>query len=143
MRALLRSFYLFAAVVGMTCVSAAQGPSPDVMFLETGQLQDPALEQRAVTLGRTLRCVVCANQSIEDSEVEMAQTLRRYVRERLSTGINEDDIRQDLIQSYGEFVSYEPSRSGAGWLLWLSPWIAMVMAGFVVFWGRRKLGSNV
>ena len=85
-----------------------------------------------------VRCAVCANQSIEDS-VEMAQTLRRFVRERLGSG-EEDNIRAELIRSYGQFVSYEPAKSGFGWLLWATPWLILMIAGAAIFLaqGRRR-----
>ena len=82
-------------ILAMTPLSISQTVNPADQFLETGQLSDPNLEARAVALGRTLRCVVCANQSIEDSEVEMAQTLRRFVRERLGSG----DLRTISVQN--------------------------------------------
>ena len=137
--ALLLNSLLFV-ILGLTSLSVGQTVDATDQFLETGQLSDPSLEARAVDLGRTLRCVVCANQSIEDSEVEMAQTLRRFVRERLSAGKTEDDIRAELIRSYGQFVSYEPATTGVGWLLWVSPWLVLVIAGGVIFLaqGRRR-----
>ena len=137
--ALLLNSLLFV-ILGLTSLSVGQTVDATDQFLETGQLSDPSLEARAVDLGRTLRCVVCANQSIEDSEVEMAQTLRRFVRERLSAGKTEDDIRAELIRSYGQFVSYEPATTGFGWLLWVSPWLVLVIAGGVIFLtqGRRR-----
>lgn len=131
---------LLFVILGLTSLSVGQTVDATDQFLETGQLSDPSLEARAVDLGRTLRCVVCANQSIEDSEVEMAQTLRRFVRERLSAGKTEDDIRTELIRSYGQFVSYEPATTGLGWLLWVSPWLVLLIAGGVIFLaqGRRR-----
>ena len=141
---MIRSTVLLNAVLfvilGLTSLSVGQTVDATDQFLETGQLSDPSLEARAVDVGRTLRCVVCANQSIEDSEVEMAQTLRRFVRERLSAGKTEDDIRAELIRSYGQFVSYEPATTGFGWLLWVSPWLVLVIAGGVIFLaqGRRR-----
>lgn len=127
-------------ILGLASLSVGQTVDATDQFLETGQLSDPSLEARAVALGRTLRCVVCANQSIEDSDVEMAQTLRRFVRERLSAGKTEDHIRAELIRSYGQFVSYEPATTGLGWLLWVSPWLVSVIAGGVIFLaqGRRR-----
>ena len=110
---------------------------------ETGQLSDPNLEARAVALGRTLRCVVCANQSIEDSEVEMAQTLRRFVRERLGSGESENNIRAELIRSYGQFVSYEPAKSGFGLLLWGSPWLVLMIAGGAIFLAQQRRRPHV
>lgn len=137
--ALLLNSLLFV-ILGLTSLSVGQTVDATDQFLETGQLSDPSLEARAVDLGRTLRCVVCANQSIEDSGVEMAQTLRRFVRERLSAGKTEDDIRAELIRSYGQFVSYEPATTGVGWLLWVSPWLVLLIAGGVIFLaqGRRR-----
>ena len=129
-------------ILGLTPLSIGQTVNPADQFLETGQLSDPNLEARAVALGRTLRCVVCANQSIEDSEVEMAQTLRRFVRERLSAGKTEDDIRAELIRSYGQFVSYEPATTGFGWLLWVSPWLVLMIAGGAIFLAQQKAASS-
>ena len=127
-------------ILGLASLSVGQTVDATDQFLETGQLSDPSLEARAVALGRTLRCVVCANQSIEDSDVEMAQTMRRFVRERLSASKTEDHIRAELIRSYGQFVSYEPATTGLGWLLWVSPWLLSVIAGGVIFLaqGRRR-----
>ena len=141
---MLRSTILMNTVIfvilAMAPLSIGQTVNPADQFLESGQLSDPNLEARAVALGRTLRCVVCANQSIEDSEVEMAQTLRRFVRERLGSGESEDNIRAELIRSYGQFVSYEPVTSGFGWLLWASPWLILMIAGASIFLaqGRRR-----
>ena len=140
--ALLLNSLLFV-ILGLTSLSVGQTVDATDQFLETGQLSDPSLEARAVDLGRTLRCVVCANQSIEDSEVEMAQTLRRFVRERLSAGMTEDDIRAELIRSYGQFVSYEPATTGFGWLLWVSPWLVLVIAGGVIFLGQGRRRAHV
>ena len=140
--ALLLNSLLFV-ILGLTSLSVGQTVDATDQFLETGQLSDPSLEARAVDLGRTLRCVVCANQSIEDSGVEMAQTLRRFVRERLSAGKTEDDIRAELIRSYGQFVSYEPATTGVGWLLWVSPWLVLVIAGGVIFLGQGRRRAHV
>ena len=130
-------------ILAMAPFSIGQTVNPADQFLETGQLSDPNLEARAVALGRTLRCVVCANQSIEDSEVEMAQTLRRFVRERLGSGESENNIRAELIRSYGQFVSYEPAKSGFGWLLWGSPWLVLMIAGGAIFLAQRRRRPHV
>lgn len=134
---------LLFVILAMTPLSIGQTVNPADQFLETGQLSDPTLESRAVALGRKLRCVVCANQSIEDSEVEMAQTLRRFVRERLGSGDTEDNIRAELIRSYGQFVSYEPAKSGFGWLLWATPWLILMIAGGAIFLAQRRRRPHV
>ena len=134
---------LLLVMLGFSPFSVGQIADSRVQFLETGQLSNSELEERAVALGRTLRCVVCANQSIEDSDVEMAQTLRRFVRERLSEGGAEENIRQELIRSYGHFVSYEPATSGFGWLLWVSPWLVLMVAGGAIFISQRRRAPHV
>ena len=134
---------VFFVILGLTSLSIGQTVNTADQFLETGELSDPNLEARAVALGRTLRCVVCANQSIEDSEVEMAMTLRRFVRERLSVGDTEDNIRAELIRSYGQFVSYVPATSGFGWLLWAAPWLIFMIAGGVIFLAQRRRRPHV
>ena len=101
----------------------------------------PKPRSSAVALGDVALCGVC-NQSIEDSEVEMAQTLRRFVRERLGSG-SRDNIRAELIRSYGQFVSYEPAKSGFGWLLWASPWLILMIAGGAIFLVQRRRRPHV
>jgi cytochrome c-type biogenesis protein CcmH len=84
-------------------------------------LADPALETRARALGRELRCLVCQNQSIDDSDAELAADLRRLVRERLVAGDSDDAVRGFLVARYGDFVLLDPPVKASTLVLWLGP----------------------
>ncbi|MCA3630457.1 MAG: cytochrome c-type biogenesis protein CcmH [Methylobacterium sp.] len=90
------------------------------------QLKDGALEARARKLSAELRCLVCQNQSIDDSDAELARDLRRLVRERISAGDSDSAIRQFLVARYGEFVLLRPPFSLSTALLWSLPAIALL-----------------
>jgi len=100
-------------------------------------LPDPALEQRARTLGREIRCMVCQNQSIEDSEVGLARDLRLIVRERIVAGDSDAEVRSFLHARYGDFVLLKPPFSWSTAILWATPLIA-VLAGLGLILGMRR-----
>lgn len=91
-------------------------------------LADPVLESRARTLSAELRCLVCQNQSIDESNAPLARDLRLLVRERLRAGDKDGDILDYIVARYGEFVLLRPRFSGATLLLWLSPVLLLVVA---------------
>jgi cytochrome c-type biogenesis protein CcmH len=101
-------------------------------------LKDPALEARARTLSQELRCMVCQNQSIDDSDAPLARDLRILVRERLSAGDSDRQVMDFLVARYGEFVLLKPRLSWRTALLWLAPF-AVVLIGAISFLigGRR------
>jgi cytochrome c-type biogenesis protein CcmH len=102
------------------------------------RLADPALEARAVAIGATLRCLVCQNESIEDSNADLAHDIRVLLRERLAAGDSDDSARQAIVARYGEFVLLKPPLQPATYILWFGP-AAMLLIGFagMVFWLRR------
>ncbi|HZP79676.1 MAG TPA: cytochrome c-type biogenesis protein [Pseudolabrys sp.] len=102
-------------------------------------LKDPALEARARALSRELRCMVCQNQSIDDSEAPLARDLRLLVRERLSKGDSNRQVLDFLVARYGEFVLLEPRFAWHNALLWGTP-IAVLLVGALalVFALRRR-----
>ncbi|HYM30010.1 MAG TPA: cytochrome c-type biogenesis protein [Candidatus Cybelea sp.] len=102
-------------------------------------LADPALEARAHVIARSLRCLVCQNESIEDSNADLARDLRRIVRERLAAGDTDNQARQYVVDRYGDWVLLKPPFKPATWALWLGPPILLV-AGGVGIWraARRK-----
>jgi cytochrome c-type biogenesis protein CcmH len=100
-------------------------------------LADPALEARARALSAELRCLVCQNQSIDESDAPLARDLRMLVRERLQAGDSDAQVRDFLVRRYGEFVLLKPRLSLANLLLWLTPLLA-VLAGIAVLFGRRR-----
>ncbi len=94
-------------------------------------LSDPVLEARARALSHQLRCMVCQNQSIDDSDAPLARDLRILVRERLKAGDNDSQIREFLVARYGQFVLLEPEKNPRTALLWLAP-LLVLLAGALV-----------
>jgi len=103
-------------------------------------LTDPALETRARTLSRELRCMVCQNQSIDDSDAPLARDLRLLVRERLTAGDSDNQVLDFLTARYGEFVLLKPRFGWDTALLWLAPAgvLAIGAYGLVVLLRRRR-----
>jgi cytochrome c-type biogenesis protein CcmH len=93
-------------------------------------LSDPALEQRARQISLNLRCMVCQNQSIDDSNAELAKDLRVLVRERLTNGDTDDEVIDYVVSRYGEFVLLNPRLSARTVILWTMP-IGLLIAGIV------------
>jgi len=96
------------------------------------RLADPALEARARDISRELRCLVCQNQSIDDSNADLARDLRRVVRERLSAGDSDQAAIGYVTARYGDFVLLTPPFKAATWALWLGP-PAVLIAGFIAW----------
>ncbi len=99
---------------------------------------DPALAARYEALLGELRCMVCQNQTLKDSHAELAQDLRDEVRRLLEKGDNDDEIRDYLVARYGDFVLYSPPLKGSTWLLWLGPFVLLVIAVTVVIKLSRR-----
>jgi cytochrome c-type biogenesis protein CcmH len=128
---LLRLLVLCSVLFGPHAAFAVE---PDEM------LADPGLEQRARALSRELRCLVCQNQSIDDSAAPLARDLRILVRERLRAGDGDQQVLDFLVARYGEFVLLKPRFEGQTALLWLTP-LAVLMLGataIVVAMRRRN-----
>src|SRR6185295_2941779 len=102
-------------------------------------LKDSTLESRARALSQELRCMVCQNQSIDDSDAPLAKDLRVLVRERLSAGDSDRQVIDFMVARYGEFVLLKPRVSAHTLILWLAPFAALVIGGlgFFVFLRRR------
>jgi cytochrome c-type biogenesis protein CcmH len=107
-------------------------------------LPDPALEARARALSRELRCMVCQNQSIDDSDAPLARDLRLIVRERLKAGDSDAQILDLLTSRYGEFVLLRPQFAWHNALLWLAPLIVLALGalGLVLALRHRRAGNT-
>jgi cytochrome c-type biogenesis protein CcmH len=81
-------------------------------------LDDPVLEQRAREISEDLRCMVCQNESIDESNAPLARDMRLLVRERLVAGDTDDEVRAFIVERYGEFALFNPPVTGANWILW-------------------------
>jgi cytochrome c-type biogenesis protein CcmH len=107
-------------------------------------LKDPALESRARAISSELRCLVCQNQSIDDSDAGLARDLRLLVRERLQAGDNDVQVQDFLVQRYGDFILLKPPFKTGTLLLWLAP-LGVLLGGaaalFVIARRRRSTES--
>jgi cytochrome c-type biogenesis protein CcmH len=101
-------------------------------------LKDPVLETRARALSQELRCMVCQNQSIDDSDAPLAKDLRVLVRERLTAGDSDRQVIDFLVARYGEFVLLRPRMNAHTVLLWTTPFAVLVIAALAFFFARRR-----
>ncbi len=107
--------------------------------LDPGEaLRDPALEARARAISSGLRCLVCQNQSIDDSEAGLAKDLRLLVRERLTQGDSDDAVRAYLVARYGDFVLLKPPLKTETILLWGAPFGLLALGALGLFVGARR-----
>lgn len=125
-RALLALAFLALAL------SAAHAVQPDEV------LKDPALEHRAREISSGLRCLVCQNQSIDDSNAPLARDLRLLVRERLTAGDSDKAVIDFVVARYGDFVLLRPPFNAHTVVLWVAPFL-ILLGGAVFVWRRRKL----
>jgi cytochrome c-type biogenesis protein CcmH len=114
----------------VTAVQAATSP--------VEMLQDPTQEERARALGQTLRCLVCQNQSIDDSDADLARDLRALVRQQILAGQSDEAIRQHLVDRYGAFILLKPPVEPATLALWLGPPALLLLGGGLVFLVMRR-----
>jgi cytochrome c-type biogenesis protein CcmH len=132
----MRGLLLPAALALSLAVSVA---APALAVTPDEVLADPALEARARAISEQLRCLVCQNQSIDDSDADLAGDLRRLVRERLLAGDSDDQVIAYLVSRYGEFVLLKPRLSARNALLWATPAIVLAIGGaFIVVAARRR-----
>lgn len=103
---------------------------------------DPVLEKRVMALSTHLRCLVCQNQTIADSNAELAIDLRNQVRDKLRQGQSEQEVLDYMVNRYGEFVLFKPLVKSTTWLLWFGPLLLLTMGLgvlFVILRQRRKM----
>jgi cytochrome c-type biogenesis protein CcmH len=102
-------------------------------------LKDPVLEQRARVISAELRCLVCQNQSIDDSDAPLAHDLRKMVREQLVAGKSDREVLDFVVARYGEYVLLKPRLSAGTVLLWVTPFAVLVIAGLALLMRRRRV----
>jgi cytochrome c-type biogenesis protein CcmH len=103
-------------------------------------LTDPVLEKRAQGLHKEIRCLVCQNQAIADSNAHLARQLRVIVRERLDAGDNDEEVKSYLVDRYGDWVLMRPPLNASTLILWIAPFVilAFVLGGAAMFVIRRR-----
>lgn len=109
------------------------------------RLADPAQEARARAISAELRCLVCQNESIDESHADLAHDIRMLVRERLTKGDDDKQVVQSVVDRYGDFVLLKPPVKPATYVLWFAPVILLLgaFAGTVVWLRRRAVGLEV
>ncbi len=127
----LRSRFRFVVVVLTMVGLPAEG------FENDAPLADPVLEARAVALARALRCLVCQNQSIVESDAPLARDLRALVRERIAGGDDDGEVKAYVVARYGDFVLLRPPFKPKTWGLWLGPAFVVLIAILVLARFRR------
>jgi cytochrome c-type biogenesis protein CcmH len=115
-----------ALLVLFFIAAPAHAVRPDEM------LADPKLEMRARDISKDLRCLVCRNQSIDDSEADLAHDLRVLVRQRLSAGDSDRQVIDYIVARYGDFVLLRPPFEASTWLLWVGPLLVLVIGAIGV-----------
>ncbi len=134
-RGFLRLLVLLPALLLVT----APGQARDAPALSA----DPALESRMMSLATELRCLVCQNQTIADSQSGLAIDLRQQIRELLARGLSDDQVREHMTQRYGDFVLYRPPFKPSTALLWAGPPLLLVAAlGGLLLTLRRRLRAG-
>lgn len=126
-----RALLIAVAAIGLTAAEPA--PAPD------RPLPDAAQEARARALFDDIRCVVCQHEAIADSPAGIAADMRGLVREEIAAGRTDQQIRDDLVSRYGDFVLFTPPLRSGTWLLWFGPLAVLLAAGTgLVFVSRRR-----
>ncbi|GIL05811.1 MAG: hypothetical protein BroJett031_23310 [Betaproteobacteria bacterium] len=120
-----------AAPASPAATAAATGPT------DTGILGSPEQRARYHRLAEELRCLVCQNQTLADSNAELAADLRHQVENQILAGRSDDEIKAYLVQRYGDFVLYRPPMKSSTWLLWLGPF-ALLLSGGLVWWRVQR-----
>lgn len=127
---------LLAALMLLLLALPAWAVNPDEM------LADPALEARARMISEELRCLVCQNESIDDSDADLAHEIRVLVRERITAGDSDAEVVQYLVARYGEFVLLKPVLAPHTLVLWVAAPTILIIGGVVLFvLGRRRRGT--
>lgn len=105
--------------------------------------EDPVVEKRMVKLAENLRCLVCQNESLASSHAELAEDLRKEVREMIKKGMTDKEITDYLVARYGDFVLYEPPMKATTVFLWFGPFALLLIGAGVLFYQLRKRRKSV
>jgi cytochrome c-type biogenesis protein CcmH len=126
---------LLAVLGALACIAAAGDPQE--------RLPDPAQEARARALYQQIRCVVCQNESVDDSEAELAGLIRESVRSQIRAGRSDAEVRAYLVDRYGEFVLLKPSFSPGNLILWGTPAVLLILSGGFIMWRARRAPAQI
>lgn len=126
---------LLAALLLAPGAARAAGDAPGPT--DTGRLTSPEQRARYQRLAEELRCLVCQNQTLADSNADLAADLRGQVETMILAGRSDDEIKHFMVERYGDFVLYRPPMQGNTWVLWLGPF-ALLVVGALVGWRVQR-----
>ena len=127
----MKTLRLILVMLALVAPTLALAVRPDEM------LKDPALESRARDLSAQLRCLVCQNKSIDESDADLARDIRLLIRERIAKGESNDQIRDFLVSRYGDFILLKPPLKPETLILWLSAPLTLALGAYAIFRGSR------
>ena len=133
---ILRKLFLsIFAIIAVTCamnIALARDAAP--------LADDPVTEQRLIAISEEMRCLVCQNESLAGSRSDLANDLRREIRVLISEGKTDEQIRNFMVERYGDFVLYRPPVKPITWLLWIGPFVILLsgIIGLIVYLRRRN-----
>ena len=128
-----RTLFLFLALACVAFVATAKDAQP---------AEDPQIEQRMKALTQQLRCLVCQNETLADSQADLAEDLRREIREQMKAGKSDQEILAFLTQRYGDFVLYNPPVKATTYFLWFGPFVLLI-AGTALLYRYLKRRRDV
>jgi cytochrome c-type biogenesis protein CcmH len=131
----MKSFFLVIASTFILQISHANDATP--------LADDPVTEQRLISISEEMRCLVCQNESLAGSRSDLANDLRREIRTLIKEGKSDEQIRSFMVERYGDFVLYRPPVKPTTWLLWIGPFVILLIGiGFLFSYLRRR-NANV
>ena len=131
-------FFLFLMIIlaGTTISKNSYAVDPEEF------LKDPKQELRARNISKNVRCLVCQNQSIDESLAPLARDLRMIVRNKITEGLTDKEVYKFLTDRYGDFILLNPPFKTSTLILWASPFVLFFIAAFVLYWHNRKSDSR-
>ncbi len=126
--------YFYALLLAVVAMGAANAKEA------TPMAEDPVVEQRLIAISQDMRCLVCQNESLAGSRADLAMDLRRELRELIRQGKSDEEVKEFMVNRYGDFVLYRPPVKPTTWLLWAGPFGLMVLgvAGLFVYLRQRN-----
>lgn len=132
----MKNFLIFLSALSIFAGSLGVVQAKDAAPLA----DDPVTEQRLITISEEMRCLVCQNESLAGSRSDLANDLRREIRTLIKEGKSDEQIRNFMVDRYGDFVLYRPPVKPITWLLWLGPFLILLLgiAGLMIYLKRRN-----
>lgn len=137
-------FQYFMLVLGAVVALGLLAATPGMAVQPDEVLDDPELEARARVISQDIRCLVCQNQSIDDSNADLARDLRIIVRERLVEGDTDREVKEFLVERYGDYVLLTPPLNIGTMLLWIGPFLLVAIGGAIILmWYRSRHAGGI